>query len=66
MWQQRSKNSKNFNELLEACEFCRKDFSATIEDKDILIEEYIEGNEYSCNFFFRDGKAEIYCFLKRR
>lgn len=60
------KTAKNFNELLEACEFCRKDFSATIEDKDILIEEYIEGNEYSCNFFFIDGKAEIYCFLKKK
>lgn len=59
------KTAKNFNELLEACEFCRKDFSATIEDKDILIEEYIEGNEYSCDFFIRDGKAEIYCLLKK-
>ena len=59
------KTAKNFNELLEACEFCRKDFSATIEDKDILIEEYIEGNEYSCEGITQNGKHYLLAFTKK-
>ena len=58
------KVASNYQELLEACEFCRKDFSP-IEEKDILVEEYIIGNEYSCNFFIADDQIVIYSLLKK-
>lgn len=58
------KVANNYQELVNACEFCKKDFSP-IEDKDILVEELIIGNEYSCNFFVLDNQVKIYLLPKK-
>lgn len=58
------KIANNYQELVDACEFCKKDFSP-IKDKDILVEELIDGAEYSCDFFVKDDQITLYLLLKK-
>ncbi len=58
------KIANNYQELVDACEFCKQDFSP-VEDKDLLIEEVIEGDEYSCDFFVKDDRITLYLLLKK-
>lgn len=58
------KVANNYQELVDACEFCKKDFFP-VADKDILIEEVIEGDEYSCDFFVKDDRITLYLLLKK-
>lgn len=58
------KIANNYQELVDACGFCKKDFSP-VEDKDILVEEVIEGDEFICDFFVKDGQIIPYLILKK-